>query len=95
MGRKQGQISENQNLKGITMQVILPEEQVQETQLLVSDVIKKEIQHFKEDKAQTCQYLGISNNTLDLWVKQGLPVIKIGKTVRFDKSAINSWLARH
>ena len=66
MGRKQGQISENQNLKGITMQVILPEEQVQEIQLLVSDVIKKEIQHFKEDigletpylnKAQTCQYL--------------------------------------
>lgn len=104
MGRKQGQISENQNLKGITMQVILPEEQVQEIQLLVSDVIKKEIQHFKKDigletpylnKAQTCQYLGISNNTLDLWVKQGLPVIKIGKTVRFDKSAINSWLARH
>lgn len=104
MGRKQGQISENQNLKGITMQVILPEEQVQEIQLLVSDVIKKEIQHFKEDigletpylnKAQTCQYLGISNNTLDLWVKQDLPVIKIGKTVRFDKSAINSWLARH
>ena len=98
MGRKQGQISENQNLKGITMQVILPEEQVQEIQLLVSDVIKKEIQHFKEDigletpylnKAQTCQYLGISNNTLDLWIKQGLPVIKIGKTVRFDKSAIN------
>ena len=41
MGRKQGQISENQNLKGITMQVILPEEQVQEIQLLVSDVIKK------------------------------------------------------
>ncbi|HEO0422884.1 TPA: helix-turn-helix domain-containing protein [Streptococcus agalactiae] len=83
------------------MQVILPDEQVKEIQLLVSNVIKSEIQQFKTDiglekpylnKLQTCQYLGISNNTLDSWIKLGLPVIKIGKTIRFDKNAINSWL---
>ncbi|MCC9865280.1 helix-turn-helix domain-containing protein, partial [Streptococcus agalactiae] len=47
------------------------------------------------NKLQTCQYLGISNNTLDSWIKLGLPVIKIGKTIRFDKNAINSWLQSH
>ncbi|MCK1167683.1 helix-turn-helix domain-containing protein [Streptococcus uberis] len=86
------------------MQVILPDEQVKEIQLLVSNVIKSEIQQFKTDigldkpylnKLQTCQYLGISNNTLDSWIKLGLPVIKIGKTIRFDKNAINSWLQNH
>ncbi|MCK1213516.1 helix-turn-helix domain-containing protein [Streptococcus uberis] len=86
------------------MQVILPDEQVKEIQLLVSNVIKSEIQQFKTDtgfdkpylnKLQTCQYLGISNNTLDSWIKLGLPVIKIGKTIRFDKIAINSWLQNH
>ncbi|WP_457776410.1 helix-turn-helix domain-containing protein [Streptococcus uberis] len=86
------------------MQVILPDEQVKEIQLLVSNVIKSEIQQFKTDigldkpylnKLQTCQYLDISNNTLDSWIKLGLPVIKIGKTIRFDKNAINSWLQNH
>lgn len=86
------------------MQVILPDEQVKEIQLLVSNVIKSEIQQFKTNiglekpylnKLQTCQYLGISNNTLDSWIKLGLPVIKIGKTIRFDKNAINSWLQSH
>ncbi|CNG54488.1 TPA: helix-turn-helix domain-containing protein [Streptococcus agalactiae] len=86
------------------MQVILPDEPVKEIQLLVSNVIKSEIQQFKTDiglekpylnKLQTCQYLGISNNTLDSWIKLGLPVIKIGKTIRFDKNAINSWLQSH
>ncbi|GAB6676438.1 helix-turn-helix domain-containing protein [Streptococcus uberis] len=91
-------------MKGHTMQVILPDEQVKEIQLLVSNVIKSEIQQFKTDigldkpylnKLQTCQYLDISNNTLDSWIKLGLPVIKIGKTIRFDKNAINSWLQNH
>lgn len=86
------------------MQVILPDDQVKEIQLLVSKVIKSEIENFKNDtgldkpylnKLQTCQYLGISNNTLDSWIKLGLPVIKIGKTIRFDKKEINCWLQRH
>ncbi|MFH6637008.1 helix-turn-helix domain-containing protein [Streptococcus suis] len=44
------------------------------------------------NKKQACEYLGISNNTLDSWIKQGLPSIKIGKTVRFNKQAIDAWL---
>lgn len=83
------------------MQVILPDEQVQQIQQLLSELIKKEIEkklHHSSiespflNKQQACHYLGISNNTLDSWIKKGLPTIKIGKTIRFNKEAINSWL---
>ena len=59
------------------MQVILPDEQIHEIQLLISNLIKQEIEQIlnKSDigspflnKKQTCQYLGIANNTLDTWI---------------------------
>lgn len=83
------------------MQVILPDEQIHQIQLLLSNLIQKEIKQQLEkntlncpylNKQQTCEYLGISNNTLDSWIKKGLPSIKIGKTIRFHKDAIDSWL---
>ncbi|HFZ6205556.1 helix-turn-helix domain-containing protein [Streptococcus salivarius] len=83
------------------MQVILPDEQIHQIQLLISTLIKKEIENQLSNygidnpylnKKQTCKYLGISNNTLDSWIQQGLPSIRIGKTVRFNKQAIDSWL---
>ena len=83
------------------MQVILPDEQVQQIQHLLAELIEKEIEkklHHSNlenpflNKQQACHYLGISNNTLDSWIKRGLPTIKIGKTIRFNKEAINSWL---
>ena len=66
------------------MQVILPDEQVKQIQLLLAELIEKEIEkklHHSSlespflNKQQACHYLGISNNTL-----------------RFNKEAINSWL---
>lgn len=83
------------------MQVILPDEQVQQIQRLLAELIKKEIENRLNNnnldspflnKQQACHYLGISNNTLDSWIKQGLPYIRVGKTVRFDKTEINRWL---
>lgn len=83
------------------MQVILPEEQVQQIQRLLAELIKKEIENRLNNsnlespflnKQQACHYLGISNNTLDSWIKKGLPHIKVGKTIRFDKAEINRWL---
>lgn len=83
------------------MQVILPDEQIRQIQLLITNLIKKEIEYRLDNsniespflnKQQTCMYLGISNNTLDSWIKKGLPVIRIGKTVRFDKTELNRWL---
>ncbi|MDU6605901.1 MAG: helix-turn-helix domain-containing protein [Streptococcus salivarius] len=83
------------------MKVILPDEQVHQIQLLIATLIKQEIENRLNNsnlsspflnKQQTCDYLGISNNTLDSWIRKGLPVIRIGKTVRFDKAEINHWL---
>jgi len=44
------------------------------------------------NKQQACRYLCISNNTLDSWIKKGLPHNRVGKTIRFDKAEINRWL---
>lgn len=64
------------------MLVQLPEEQTQEIQQMIATLLKNEIHHFKEDigtnssflnKNQTCNYLGNSNNTLDIWMAVGLP----------------------
>lgn len=85
------------------MQVTLAEEQTQEIQHLIGELIKSEIKNVKElagyespfpNKKQTCQYLGISNNTLDIWIAMGLPYIKVGKSIRFSKESINHWMAR-
>ena len=83
------------------MQVILPDEQIHQIQLLIADLIKREVENRLDNrnikspflnKQQTCDSLGISNNTLDSWIKKGLPVIRIGKSVRFNKTEINRWL---
>lgn len=84
------------------MQVILSDEQIHQIQILIADLISHEIENRLNNnnniespflnKQQACDYLGISNNTLDSWIKQGLPVIRVGKTVRFDKAEINRWL---
>ena len=83
------------------MQVILPDEQVHQIQLLIADLIQQEIENRLNNssfispflnKRQTCDYLGISNNTLDSWIRKGLPVVRIGKTVRLDKTEIYRWL---
>lgn len=44
------------------------------------------------NKQQTCAYLQISNNTLDKWIRRGLPCISIDNTRRFDRRAIDEWL---
>ena len=83
------------------MNLFIPDEVIRQFQLLISDTVKKELDKFLDinentnqllNKKQTCEYLNITNNTLDSWIKRGLPAIKIGKTIRFNKEAINSWL---
>ncbi|WP_270337555.1 helix-turn-helix transcriptional regulator [Streptococcus infantarius] len=83
------------------MHVILADEQIHQIQLLIADLIKQEIDNRLNNsnlnspflnKQQTCDYLGISNNTLDSWIQKGFPIIRIGKTVRFNKTEINRWL---
>lgn len=45
------------------------------------------------NKKATCSYLQVANNTLDKWIVAGLPVIHIDGVIRFDKLAINDWMA--
>lgn len=94
--------SNRKKYTGLFMNLFIPDdEMVRQFQLLISDTVKKELDKFLDinentnhflNKKQTCEYLNITNNTLDKWIKQGLPCIKIGKTVRFSKSEINRWL---
>lgn len=44
------------------------------------------------NKKQTCEYLQISNNTLDSWISRGFPQIKINHSIRYDRLAIDKWL---
>ena len=85
------------------MLVQLPDEQTQEIQQMIATLLKNEIHQFKEEigadspflnKKQTCNYLGVSNNTLDIWIAMGLPYIRIGKSIRFNKESINQWIIR-
>ncbi|MGG5370781.1 helix-turn-helix domain-containing protein [Enterococcus sp. AZ196] len=81
--------------------ITLSEEQAQELSTTIYTIFSKQIEQVRKDaslnkryftKKETCQYLHISNNTLDKWVNQGLPKIVIEGVVRFDKEAVNQWL---
>ncbi|MGF0048108.1 helix-turn-helix transcriptional regulator [Streptococcus hyointestinalis] len=72
-----------------TLSAILKETLSKELELLLQNI---GINSPYLNKQETCDYLGISNNTLDAWIREGLPVIKIGKSVRFDRLTINDWM---
>lgn len=65
-------------------------------------VIQKFIHFFGDDfikskvylnKKQTCEFLGIDNNTLDKWIRvYNFPVIKIDGIVRFNIEDINDFM---
>lgn len=83
------------------MKFILSDELIHQIELLIAELIQNEIKNRLNNsnlespflnKQQACNYIGVSNNTLDSWIKKGLPIIRIGKTVRFDKNEINRWL---
>ena len=84
------------------MEVILEKEQIQEIRQILSEIIREELQETLSNnsldniflnKKETCNYLKISNNTLDEWILKGLPVIRIGKIVRFEINDINNWMS--
>ena len=72
-----------------TLSAILKETLSKELELLLQNI---GINSPYLNKQETCDYLGISNNTLDAWIREGLPVIKIVKSVRFDRLTISDWM---
>lgn len=59
----------------------------------VKDVIDSDCQARYLSKKSTCDYFKVSNNTLDKWIKMGMPVIRINGVVRFDRYEIDKWVA--
>lgn len=41
---------------------------------------------------QLCQWLNISRRTSERWRKAGMPFIKQGSVIRFDRKAVTEWL---
>lgn len=41
---------------------------------------------------QLCEWLNISRKTSERWRKSGMPYIKQGRLIRFDKTAVTEWL---
>ncbi|MDT2745983.1 MULTISPECIES: helix-turn-helix transcriptional regulator [Enterococcaceae] len=85
-----------------TIEILLSDAQLENIRSQLHEVILNEITKTRNqadknqrymNKKQTCNYLQISNNTLDSWIKQGLPKIVVSGSTRFDKIAIDEWLA--
>lgn len=76
------------------MKILLSDDQMGIISNQLSDLITTEIekiktqenlQHRYTNKKQTYNYLQVSNNTLDGWIKDGLPLIQIHGSNRFDR----------
>ena len=46
-------------------------------------------------KVDLIKLLRISRATIDRWRKEGMPSIKIGKGIRFDKDEVMNWIKEH
>lgn len=46
------------------------------------------------NKKDTCNYLGISNNTLNKFIDNGLPKFQSNGVIRFHKKSIDEWVKR-
>ena len=83
-------------------EIILNDEQVKIIEQHIGGLISREISKMGNtnsgkqrylNKKQACNYLQIANNTLDRWIENGLPEIKINGVIRFDRLAIDKWLS--
>lgn len=84
------------------IEILLSDDQLSVIAGQLSDLITTEIekiktqenlQHRYMNKKKTCDYLQVSNNTLNGWIKDGLPLIQIHGSNRFDRIAVDQWLA--
>lgn len=86
------------------MQVILPDEQIHQIQLLLSNLINKEIREQLDKSGIDSPYLNKQQAcNIFRYIKQYTGFLdckrptqnKIGKTIRFHKDAIDQWLNSH
>lgn len=41
---------------------------------------------------ELCEWLKVTRKTTERWRKDGMPYLKIGRTVRFDKTEVVKWI---
>ncbi|MFS7394070.1 helix-turn-helix transcriptional regulator [Carnobacterium maltaromaticum] len=84
--------------------ILLSDTQKQRLQETIHQLLKNEVTQFQTDlglnnrylkKNQLCQYLNLSNNTIDKLIVEGLPRININGIVLYDKLEIDKWLKKH
>lgn len=83
------------------IKILISDEQLvdisEQIRLLITGEIEKiksqeNLQYRYMNKKQTCKYLHVSNNTLDCWIRKGLPFIQINGSRRFDRVDIDQWM---
>ncbi|WP_413509231.1 helix-turn-helix transcriptional regulator [Carnobacterium maltaromaticum] len=84
--------------------ILLSDTQKQRLQETIHQLLENEVTQFQIDlglnnrylkKNQLCQYLNLSNNTIDKLIVEGLPRININGIVLYDKLEIDKWLKKH
>lgn len=84
--------------------ILLSDTQKQRLQETIHQLLENEVTQFQIDlglnnrylkKNQLCQYLNLSNNTIDKLIIEGLPRININGIVIYDKLEIDKWLKKH
>ncbi|WHH58497.1 helix-turn-helix domain-containing protein [Petroclostridium sp. X23] len=44
---------------------------------------------------ELADYLKVTRTTIDRWRKEGMPCIKVGRGVRFNKEAVMQWIGKN
>jgi len=86
------------------MVVLLSDEQQKALQIEIHELLETEINQFRAKlgihgkyikKNQLCSYLGLSNNTVDKLLTEGMPRINVQGTILYDKTAVDKWLKNY
>ncbi|MEI5993868.1 helix-turn-helix domain-containing protein [Candidatus Enterococcus mansonii] len=83
--------------------ILLSEQQQLHLQQTIHQLLTTEVNQFRTEfalntryikKKQLCNYLNLSNNTLDKLIVEGLPKINIQGVVLYDKIEVDCWLKK-
>lgn len=86
------------------VQIQLSEDQLINLQTSMYQIALNAVEKVKQDakidvrymsKKDTCTYMDIAYLTLEKWIQEGLPTIKIGQKVYIDRHDLDEFLLAH
>lgn len=86
------------------VQIQLSEDQLINLQTSMYQIALNAVEKVKQDakidvrymsKKDTCTYMDIAYLTLEKWIQEGLPTIKIGQKVYIDRHDLDKFLLAH